>query len=120
MESKTGSLLALIAGVISGISTVILIMVVFSYWGFLSGGLFGSFGNDPGAILQIIAIIMIVLAVVISFLFILSSRWMKNSEKVRKGAIMTLILGIVILPFGLINGVLGIISGVIGLRDSKK
>jgi len=120
MESKSGSLLALIAGIISFIIIggpllylifgIMLLTVPIYRPPTISYGVISPF---------ILLMIMIIILLVFGILFILAYNWMKNPKTTRKGAILALILGIFSLP-SIILGALGIISGILGLNDSKK
>lgn len=121
MRSKKGSSLAKIAGIMTTVIAIILIL----------GSVISILSNfiDPWFMTSSISIAIFILIVGIMLLifgmfFKKASKMMLIPEKTRRGAVLSLILGIflffLLISVGTVIGVLGIIAGIIGLKDSKK
>lgn len=104
MESKTGSILLLI----SGILTIVLSAIAIFYYSLVSN-LFGS----PGGISIGLIVLLFIVILVIGILKLYTSKLMKNSKTTVKGGILALVLGIVtgIDILAIIGGIFGIVQG---------
>jgi FlaA1/EpsC-like NDP-sugar epimerase len=102
MESKAGSILLLISGILTIIAG--LVAFVFFLIAAPSGG---------GNALSWILILFLVVAIVIGALKIWTASLMKNPETTKKGGIIALILGILTGGdlLAIIGGILGIVQG---------
>ena len=56
---------------------------------------------------------------VLGILFLFSSKWMKNQKTAKRGAIWSLVLGILSIA-NLPSGILGIVAGIMGLSNAEK
>ena len=109
MESKTGSVLSLIGGILWLVLSIILIVtalivvIVSSTSESMSGLVFGI-------VFMAIGIVCIVYGV----LAVKAAQWMKEQKTSKRGGIVALIIGI------LGMNILVIIGGILGLIDSDK
>jgi hypothetical protein len=119
MESKAGSILALIGGILQFLSAAILLIA----------GIFISIAASetiPGAtglgvMMGIFYIIIAVVWIVIGILSIKAYSWMKVPETTKKGGITSLICGIIGLNIvTLIGGILGIVDAGKNQQSSVK
>lgn len=113
MESKVGSILALISAILGFIGTVILLII--GILAIVGGQLIGSGGKAAGAVVGILYIVFAIVVGIIAFITLKSSKWMKDPATTKKGGITALICGII----GGLN-ILSIIAGIFGLVDAGK
>ncbi len=115
--------MVLIAGILGTISSAIGILAVTVFSAFL-----GSFANAAGADTQGIGVLMglaglyLGLRLVASIVLIVMSKWMKDDLKVKKGNIIALVAGVImIFPTGSwIAGGLAVAGGIWGLISNKQ
>ncbi len=109
MESKTGSLLALIGGILWLFISIVLIVLALVI-------VILSSGSEPtgGLVLGVVLLGVGVLFVIYGALGVRAGKWMKEKNTVKKGGITALIVGIL----GL--NILTIIGGILGLTDAGK
>lgn len=125
MRLEDGSRLALVAGIVHIVFDTFFIGILLLVVLLFHGGMpfLGTGRVDPVRITVVFLGAFVMLGIGIMFLF--CSRWMKNPSTVRRGAIISLVLGIISLPFlfiigWTIAGIFGIVAGVIGLKKSKR
>ncbi len=118
MESKTGSLLAKISGIMSIVlaGIVLLVGIIVLIVGLASAPVEGT--TQQPLWIGIIIMLASIIVLIVGLFFLKASGMMKIPEKTKGGAILSLVLGI--LTAGNVIGILGIIGGAIGLSDSKK
>ncbi len=107
--SKAGSILLLIAAIIS-----FFLAVIIAFVGLVI--LFLGLSNQTGIPNWVVGLIVLVVAIIISvigFLKLWASNLMKNPSTTRKGGIIALVLGVLTGPdlLALIGGILGIVEG---------
>lgn len=113
MESKIGSVLALISGILTIIVSVILFIVAMLF--ILAPSILpGKMEGNP-VVLGLFLLFGFAVALVIGLIKLWVSRLMKNSETTTKG-------GIIILVVGIIGGgdLLAIIAGILGIVQGGK
>ncbi|OGJ17361.1 hypothetical protein A3K73_06055 [Candidatus Pacearchaeota archaeon RBG_13_36_9] len=108
MESKTGSVLSLIGGILWLVISIALIVAA------LVAVIMSADSESNGIILGVILLVIGVLFVIYGALGVKAGKWMKEKSTVKKGGLTALIVGIL----GL--NILTIIGGILGLADSKK
>lgn len=118
MESKVGSILALISAILGFIGAVILLII--GVLAIVGGGVLGSKTGAAGATavgvgIGIFYIVLAIIVAILAFLNLKASKWMKDPTTTKKGGITALICGII----GGFN-ILSIIAGIFGLVDAGK
>jgi uncharacterized membrane protein len=109
MESEIGSSLTVVGGVLW---LIFALLFIFSALGFV---IYAALNDSVELITYgVIFLISGIVLVIFGTFGIKAGKWMKDVEKVKKGGIASLVLGIL----GL--NILAIIGGIIGLVDSKK
>ncbi len=109
MESEIGSTLTVVGGILWLIFSL---LFIFSALGVV---IYAALNDSVGLITYgVIFLVLGILFVIFGTFGIKSGRWMKDVTKVKRGGIVSLILGI----FGV--NILAIIGGIIALVDSKK
>lgn len=104
-ESKVGSILLLIAGILTLVGAVIVLII---------GLVLGSFGEDAAVALIIFVVLFFVLLIT-GVLKIYAAQMMKDPKRTSSGGILGLVVGI-------ISGfdVLAIVGGILGIVDGGK
>ena len=107
MQSKTGSILLLISGILNLVFTLFLLVFFF---------LFAIVSEDrvPIGFYIVLFTILSILCLASGLLKLYSAHLMKDSKRVKNGGILGLVLGI------LTFDVLAIIGGILGIIDSGK
>ena len=113
MESKVGSILALISAILGFIGAVVLLIIGLLAV-FVGSKASTTAGTAVGTGIGIFYIVFAIVAGIIAFLTLKASKWMKDSQTTKKGGITALICGII----GL--NILTLIAGIFGLVDSGK
>jgi hypothetical protein len=104
MESKAGSILALIGGILTLIVSLILLIAGIA---FLAG-----YGEGDTTIGGIAFLVLFLIVLILGILKIVASNKMKKPETTRGGGILALILGIITSDLlTLIGGIIGIVQG---------
>ncbi|MEK6818875.1 MAG: hypothetical protein AABY10_02985 [Nanoarchaeota archaeon] len=106
MQSKTGSILLLISGILNLIGTLFFLIFFFFFFAVTDG--------SQTAIFIALFIIFLVFYLASGLLKLYSARLMKSSKRTKNGGILGLVLGI------LTFDVLAIIGGILGIIDSGK
>lgn len=142
VRSIVGFVLALISGILSIISSIAFIIsaiLIRSLYRYVAVGAeegVGFMGMGAGTITQLVTsivpfIVAGIIALVFGIMLIISGVWMKKDKTCKKGAIISLIFGILGLfalsiilwrSSGMIGGliyVLAIMAGILGLRSKK-
>ncbi|MDO8622783.1 MAG: hypothetical protein Q7R52_00900 [archaeon] len=119
MKSDTGAMLTKIAAivdfVIAGLIFIAGIAVLF-LWDLIPVEMKTDAPTKLVIFLIILAVFVVIL--VLSFLFLMASKRMRNPKTVRNGAIWAIVLGAI--NIGNISGILALIGGIIGLVDADK
>jgi cytochrome c biogenesis protein CcdA len=109
MESKAGSILALIGGILQFLSAAILLIIGIMA-AVSAGNQLGGVGVAFGAVYIVLGVVWIVIGI----LAIKAYSWMKVPETTKKGGITALICGII----G--GNILTLIGGILGIVDAGK
>jgi len=104
MESKAGSILLLIAGIIGIIGSIVVLITELIFFFFADGA-------EQGVFVIVVSLILFIVILIISLLKLKASKMMKDSFKVKNGAILGLLLGIFSLDIiAIAGGIVGIIQ----------
>ena len=110
MESKAGSILLLISGILTLIAALLILIIGFVF-AFFSSNTEGARGDST--IAAVFLLILFVVMVALGILKLYAYSMMKDPKKTVKGGIIALVTGI--LSFGdllaIIGGILGIVQG---------
>lgn len=118
MESKIGSLLTKITGIIYFVLAGLVL-----FFGFLSILGISVYQGTPFFLSRTVNILVIflffsLLFFVLGYLSMVSSKKMRNSKKVNSGAILAIVLGVI--GLGFVIGILSLVGGIFGLIDADK
>jgi len=115
MESKLGSIFALVGAIIELVmAVVVFILAVISFVGLI------LINTIVPWIVGLLFIVAAVAYLILGFYGLSASRWMKNPATTRKGGITALVVGIISVIISVIPGIFLIIGGVLGLVDAEK
>ena len=110
MESKVGSILLLISGILTFILAFILLLLAILV-GFFSASLPGEVEGNP-MVAFVVLIVIFAVAVIIGILKLVASKMMKDPDRTTNGGILALVVGIIGTDIlAIIGGILGIVQG---------